>query len=103
MSLGAYASERRWQSAGLFDRHHRLSAIHAPDQEPETGELLPETIERVDNVVWATDNKTIFYVTEDAVTKRSDKFFRHVARQRQERFGLRREGRTVRHRRRPIA
>ncbi|HSE24787.1 MAG TPA: S9 family peptidase, partial [Pyrinomonadaceae bacterium] len=27
---------------------------------------------------WATDNKTVFYVTEDAVTKRSDKFFRHV-------------------------
>jgi oligopeptidase B len=43
-----------------------------------TGESLPERIERVDNVVWATDNKTIFYVTEDAVTKRSDKFFRHV-------------------------
>lgn len=43
-----------------------------------TGELLPENIERVDNVVWATDNKTMFYVTEDAVTKRHDKFFRHV-------------------------
>ena len=41
-------------------------------------ELLPESIERVDNVVWATDNKTMFYVTEDAVTKRSNKFFRHV-------------------------
>jgi len=43
-----------------------------------TGELLPERIERVDGVAWATDNKTIFYVTEDAVTKRNDKFFRHV-------------------------
>lgn len=43
-----------------------------------TGELFPERIERVDNLAWATDNKTIFYVTEDAVTKRSDKFFRHV-------------------------
>jgi oligopeptidase B len=43
-----------------------------------TGELFPERIERVDNVAWATDNKTIFYVTEDAVTKRNDKFFRHV-------------------------
>jgi oligopeptidase B len=43
-----------------------------------TGELYPERIERVDNMAWATDNKTIFYVTEDAVTKRSDKFFRHV-------------------------
>lgn len=43
-----------------------------------TGEILPERIERVNNLAWATDNKTIFYVTEDAVTKRSDKFFRHV-------------------------
>jgi oligopeptidase B len=43
-----------------------------------TGQLLPERIERVTSFVWATDNKTFFYVTEDAVTKRSDKFFRHV-------------------------
>ena len=43
-----------------------------------TGRLLPETIERVDAVMWATDNKTILYVTEDPVTKRSDKVFRHV-------------------------
>src|ERR1700730_12309344 len=43
-----------------------------------TGELLPEKIERVDNLAWATDNKTFFYVTEDAVTKRSDKMWRHV-------------------------
>ena len=43
-----------------------------------TGKLFPEAIERVNNVAWATDNKTMFYVTEDAVTKRSDKFFRHV-------------------------
>jgi oligopeptidase B len=43
-----------------------------------TGDLLPETFERVGNVAWATDNKTVFFTTEDAVTKRSDKFFRHV-------------------------
>jgi oligopeptidase B len=43
-----------------------------------TGALLPEKIERVDTVMWATDNKTIFYVTEDNVTKRSDSFHRHV-------------------------
>jgi oligopeptidase B len=42
-----------------------------------TGKLLAEKIERVDTVMWATDNKTIFYVTEDPVTKRSDKFWRH--------------------------
>jgi len=43
-----------------------------------TGALLPEKIERVDTVMWATDNKTIFYVTEDNVTKRNDSFYRHV-------------------------
>jgi oligopeptidase B len=32
----------------------------------------------VGNVAWATDNKTLLFTTEDATTKRSDKFFRHV-------------------------
>ena len=43
-----------------------------------TGKLLPDHVERVDGVEWASDNKTVFYVTEDAVTKRHDKFFRHT-------------------------
>ena len=43
-----------------------------------TGETLRSAIERTGSVVWATDNKTIFYTTEDAVSKRSDKVFRHV-------------------------
>lgn len=43
-----------------------------------TGQVLPEAFDRVGNVAWATDNKTIFFTTEDAVTKRSDKFFRHA-------------------------
>ena len=43
-----------------------------------TAALLSEKIERVDSVMFATDNKTIFYVTEDNVTKRHDNFYRHV-------------------------
>jgi oligopeptidase B len=43
-----------------------------------TGKTLPDTTERVTSVEWAADNKTLFLVTEDAVTKRSDKLFRHV-------------------------
>jgi oligopeptidase B len=43
-----------------------------------TGQLLAEQIERVTDVVWATDSRTLFFVTEDAVTKRSDACFRHV-------------------------
>ena len=36
-----------------------------------TGELLPERIERVTSVAWASDNKTLFYTLEDETTKRS--------------------------------
>jgi oligopeptidase B len=43
----------------------------------ETGELLADKIERVTSIAWASDNKTVFYVVEDATTKRSDKFYRH--------------------------
>jgi oligopeptidase B len=43
-----------------------------------TGRTLPDTTERVTSVEWASDNKTLFLTTEDAVTKRSDKLWRHV-------------------------
>jgi oligopeptidase B len=43
-----------------------------------TGQTLPDTTERVTSVEWAADNKTLFLTTEDAVTKRSDKLWRHV-------------------------
>lgn len=43
-----------------------------------TATLSSEKIERVGSVVWATDNKTLFFTTEDPVSKRSDKFWRHV-------------------------
>jgi oligopeptidase B len=62
-----------------------------------TGETLPDTTERVDSVVWAADNKTLFLTTEDAVTKRSDKLWRHVLGT-AVRAALRREGRALRHR-----
>lgn len=43
-----------------------------------TGKILPDKIERVTSVEWATDNKTLFLVTEDDVTKRSDKLWKHT-------------------------
>jgi len=43
-----------------------------------TGQTLTDTTERVTSLAWAADNKTLFLVTEDAVTKRSDKLWRHV-------------------------
>ncbi|MBL8525606.1 MAG: S9 family peptidase [Betaproteobacteria bacterium] len=42
----------------------------------ETGKMLDEKAERVTSVAWANDNQTVFFVTEDATTKRSDRLFR---------------------------
>ncbi len=42
-----------------------------------TGNDLSEAIERVDSIDWAGDNATLYYTTENAVSKRHDKFFRH--------------------------
>jgi oligopeptidase B len=42
------------------------------------GKALSDTTERVTSLAWAADNMTLFLVTEDTVTKRSDKLWRHV-------------------------
>jgi len=44
----------------------------------QTGELLSDSIKNVTGTaVWANDNKTIFYSSQDEVTLRSDKIFKH--------------------------
>ena len=43
-----------------------------------TGKRLPDHAERVGSVVWANDNKTIFYTVEDATTKRQNQFYSHT-------------------------
>jgi oligopeptidase B len=44
----------------------------------ETNEILEDKIEKVTGTaVWANDNKTIFYSSQDEVTLRSDKIFKH--------------------------
>src|SRR3970040_398839 len=44
----------------------------------ETNEVLEDKIEKVTGTaVWANDNKTIFYSSQDEVTLRSDKIFKH--------------------------
>ena len=53
----------------------RQYALHVKDL--RTGEVLADTAERVTSLSWSTDNRTLFYTQEDAVTKRSHKMFRH--------------------------
>lgn len=52
----------------------RQFTLHVKDL--ATGRLLPDTAERVTSVEWAADGETLFFVTEDAVTKRSDQLWR---------------------------
>lgn len=42
-----------------------------------TGEILPNKIERVTSVEWSNNGKYLFVTQEDAVSKRSDKIWRH--------------------------
>ncbi len=43
----------------------------------QTGELLPFRAERATSAAWSSDNRTLFYVVEDEVTKRSWQLWRH--------------------------
>ena len=56
------------------------------------GELLPFRVERVTSAAWAMDNRTLFYVTEDEITKRSNQLWRHVFEAELESDGILREG-----------
>lgn len=78
LGLGAYAvsDDGNYLAYSTDTTGYRQYKLQIKDL--RTGEMLPESIERVGSVMWATDNKTILYSTEDQVTKRSDKFFRHV-------------------------
>ena len=53
----------------------RQYTLHVRDL--KTGNDLADTAVRVGSVVWAADSQTLFYTTEDEVTKRHDHLFRH--------------------------
>jgi oligopeptidase B len=55
---------------------YRQYTLHVKDL--RTGQTLPDTAERVTSLDWASDNKTLFLTTEDAITKRSDHLWRHT-------------------------
>jgi oligopeptidase B len=52
----------------------RQYTLHVKDL--RKGTVLPDTAERVTSSEWAADNKTLFIVTEDKVTKRSNQLWR---------------------------
>ena len=78
LGLGSYAvsDDANWLAFSLDTTGYRQYTLHVKDL--RSGTLSKEKIERVGSVAWANDNKTLFFTTEDATTKRSDKFWRHV-------------------------
>lgn len=78
MALGAYSvsDDGNLLAYSTDSTGYRQYSLHVKDL--RSGKDLGEDIPRTGSVEWASDNKTIFYTTEDAVSKRSDKFFRHV-------------------------
>jgi oligopeptidase B len=78
LSLGGYSvsDDANWLAFSTDTTGYRQYTLRVKDL--RTGALSPESIERVGSIVWANDNKTLFFTTEDAVTKRSDKFWRHL-------------------------
>lgn len=53
---------------------YRQYTLHVRDL--ASGRDLPDTVERVRDVEWASVGRTLFFVTEHPVTKRSDRFWR---------------------------
>jgi len=79
MALGAYSvsDDGNLLAYSTDSTGYRQYSLHVKDL--RSGKDLGENIERAGSVEWAADNKTLFYTTEDAVSKRSDKFWRHAA------------------------
>lgn len=78
MSLGAFevsddANLLAYTTDSTGFRQYRLYL-----KDLRTGVILPDSAERVTSVEWCADNRTLFYTTEDPVTKRSNMLWRHA-------------------------
>ena len=78
MSLGglAVSDDGNLLAYSVDNKGFRQYTLQVKDL--RTGELLPERVERTGSIVWATDNKTLFYTVEDEEQKRQHQLFRHV-------------------------
>jgi oligopeptidase B len=77
LSLGAFAvsDDANLLAYTTDTTGFRQYQLHVKDL--RTGALLPDSAERVTSVEWCTDNRTLFYVTEDPITKRANMLWRH--------------------------
>jgi oligopeptidase B len=78
VGLGAFelSDDEQTLAYAIDGTGYRVYALRFKDL--RTGKLYPETIARVDSIAWAADNRTLFYVVEDPISKRSHRMYRHV-------------------------
>ena len=78
LGVGAYvvSDDGHWLAYSLDTTGYRQFTLHVKDL--RTDQTSSEQIDRVGTVVWSSDNRTLFYTTEDPVSKRSNKVWRHV-------------------------
>ncbi len=66
----------RWLAYATDTKGFRQYTLHIKDL--ATGETLSGEVERVGSVVWAADNRTLFYTVEDEQQKRQYQLWRHA-------------------------
>ena len=66
----------RWLAYTTDTTGFRQYTLHIKDL--STGETLSDEVERVGSVVWAADNRTLFYTVEDEEQKRQYQLYRHT-------------------------
>ncbi|HEY4046619.1 MAG TPA: S9 family peptidase [Acidobacteriaceae bacterium] len=78
MALGAFAISDDGQllAYSTDTTGFRQYTLHVKDL--RTGQTLEDHAERVGSIVWASDNRTLFYTVEDQQTKRQFQLFRHT-------------------------
>jgi oligopeptidase B len=78
VGLGATAisDDARWLAYAIDSTGFRQYTLSFRDL--TSGKLSQESIPRVDDVAWAADNRTAFYVVEDETAKRPYRLYRHT-------------------------
>ncbi len=76
-SIGAFeiSDDNRLLAYSTDTTGYRQYTLQVKDL--QSGKLVGEKFERVTSVEWAPDNKTLYFVTEHPVTKRSDEVHRY--------------------------
>jgi oligopeptidase B len=78
LGLGVFevSDDNRWLAFATDTTGFRQYDLQVKDL--RTGETVPFRVPRVTSAAWAAHSRTLFYVVEDEVTKRSHRLYRHV-------------------------